>query len=182
MPLINENGNIMLKLARNKEMPENEKAPLVKRQEEIQKELNDIKLNFLSARPNTIAALWLMEDMLVRSELDTREMAKYFSKVDPSLFAGNYFYEAVKSRVQAVDNVVIGKLCPEISTNASTDGSLVSLSDMRGKYVIIDFWGTWCGPCMAGVPHMKAFRDKYADRLQIFGVSNDKNVSGWKSY
>ncbi|MDD2426459.1 MAG: thioredoxin-like domain-containing protein, partial [Bacteroidales bacterium] len=32
-----------------------------------------------------------------------------------------------------------------------------------------------------GVPHMKAFRDKYADRLQIFGVSNDKNVSGWKS-
>ncbi|MDD2426464.1 MAG: redoxin domain-containing protein, partial [Bacteroidales bacterium] len=181
MPLINENGNIMLKLARNKEMPENEKAPLVNRQKEIQKELTDIKLNFLSARPNTVAALWLMEDMLVRSELDTREMAKYLSKVDPSLFSGNYFYEAVKNRVKAVDNVVIGKLCPEISTNASTDGSLVSLSDLRGKYVIIDFWGTWCGPCMAGVPHMKAFRDKYADRLQIFGVSNDKNVSGWKS-
>ncbi len=181
MPLINENGNIMLKLARNKEMPENEKAPLVKRQDEIQKELNDIKLNFLSVRPNTIAALWLMEDMLVRRELDTREMAKYFSKVDPSLFAGNYFYEAVKNRIESVDNVVIGKICPEISTNASTDGSQVSLSDLRGKYVIIDFWGTWCGPCMAGVPHMKAFRDKYADRLQIFGVSNDKNVSGWKS-
>jgi thiol-disulfide isomerase/thioredoxin len=181
MPLINESGNIMIELARNKSMSDEAKASLENKQKSIQQELKDVKRNFLEKRPNTIAALWLMEDMLIRSELDTKVMREYFSKVDPQIFANNYFYTAVKNRTEAEDNVAIGKICPEILTDASIDGSTISLSSLRGKYIIIDFWGTWCGPCMSGVPHMKAFRDKHSDILQIFGVSNDKNVSAWKA-
>ena len=181
MPLINENGNIMLEMARNKEMDESRKALLQGRAKEIAGQIQQYKLDFLSQRPNSIAALWLMEDMLVRSELEVSVMADLFAKVNQVRFQGNYFFEAVKSRVEAADLVAIGKVCPEISTDASVDGTVVSLSDYRGKFVIIDFWGTWCGPCMAGVPHMKAFRDKYAGKLEIFGVSNDKKVDVWKA-
>lgn len=181
MPLINESGNIMLEIARNKEMDENRKLALRNRSMEIAGSIQDAKLNFLATRQNSIAALWLMEDMLVRSELGVSEMAKCFETVNPIKFEGHYFYEAVKNRVESVNNVAIGKASPEISTNASLDGTVVSLSDLKGKFVIIDFWGTWCGPCLAGVPHMKAFRDKYSDKLEIFGVSNDKKADVWKS-
>lgn len=53
------------------------------------------------------------------------------------------------------------------------DSADFDLSSLKGKYVIIDFWGTWCGACLAGVPEMKKFRDKHIDRLQIVGVAKD---------
>ncbi len=181
MPLINESGNIMLEMARNKEMDGAKRSELQGRSKDIAAKIQEYKLDFLSNNANSIAALWLMEDMLVRSELDVDKMADYLAMVNFDKYEGNYFYEAVKSTVEAADLVAIGKLCPEISTDASVDGSVVSLSDLRGKFVIIDFWGTWCGPCMAGVPHMKAFRDKYAGKLEILGISNDKKAEVWRA-
>ena len=54
------------------------------------------------------------------------------------------------------------------------DGADFDLESLRGKYVIIDFWGTWCGACLAGVPEMKKIRDKHSDKLQILGLAKDR--------
>lgn len=64
-----------------------------------------------------------------------------------------------------------GMLCPDI-TGTQLDGSSKKLSDYSGSYVLLDFWGTWCAPCIAEIPEMKALRDKMQKRpLKIVSVA-----------
>ena len=58
----------------------------------------------------------------------------------------------------------------------TTDGAAITSDTLRGKIVMLDFWATWCGPCVAAAPHMVEVNDKYGPKgLQIIGVSLDRN-------
>lgn len=62
----------------------------------------------------------------------------------------------------------------------SPDGKEVSLSSFKGKYVLIDFWASWCGPCRAENPNMvKTFNSLKDKNFEIFGVSLDENRESW---
>lgn len=52
-------------------------------------------------------------------------------------------------------------------------GKTFSLEKQKGKYVLIDFWGTWCGPCMAALPTMRAIYEKYGKHVQLVSISTD---------
>jgi len=55
------------------------------------------------------------------------------------------------------------------------DGHELSTAALRGKVVIINFWATWCGPCRAEIPDLVALQEKYRDRLQVIGISQDES-------
>jgi len=59
-------------------------------------------------------------------------------------------------------------------TAVDLDGRSVSPQSFRGKVVLINFWATWCGPCRAEIPDLVALQDKYRDRLQVIGISQDE--------
>jgi peroxiredoxin len=72
-----------------------------------------------------------------------------------------------------------GQPAPEI-TLPQPDGSEMSLSELRGKVVLIDFWASWCKPCRAENPRVVQMYNKYKDQgFEIFGVSLDRNREAW---
>ena len=67
-----------------------------------------------------------------------------------------------------------GRLAPDFDL-ASLDGRQISLSEFRGKVVILDFWATWCKPCKLELPHFVALQQEFdKEVLQIIGISLDK--------
>ncbi len=61
------------------------------------------------------------------------------------------------------------------------NGKIVSLSDLKGKVVLIDFWASWCGPCRHNNPHLLKIYNKFHDKgLEIYGISLDEEVNSWR--
>jgi thiol-disulfide isomerase/thioredoxin len=74
------------------------------------------------------------------------------------------------------------KMAPPFSV-ITLDGQRVSMDELKGKVVLIDFWATWCGPCREALPHMKDIAKKFNGQpLVILSVSLDENEQKWKEF
>lgn len=60
------------------------------------------------------------------------------------------------------------------------DGEYMTLDSFKGKYALIDFWGTWCGWCIKGIPDMKASYEKYKDKMEIVGIDCRDSEEKWR--
>ncbi len=75
-----------------------------------------------------------------------------------------------------------GKMAPAFVATL-IDGQRVSLDDLAGKVVLIDFWATWCGPCREALPHMKEIAAKFQGQpLVILSISLDNDEKAWKTF
>lgn len=79
------------------------------------------------------------------------------------------------------DNLVIGKPLPALGLQTA-EGTTINLQALKGKVVLIDFWASWCMPCRASIPHLKALYQQYKDKgFTILSVSIDQNSKAWKA-
>jgi len=100
------------------------------------------------------------------------------SQFDPSL-SDSYYILQLDDLIQRKESVQVGQIAPDF-TLPDADGNLVSLSSFRGKYVLLDFWASWCPDCRREVPEVKAAYEKLKDRnFTILGVSLDRNREAW---
>ncbi len=86
----------------------------------------------------------------------------------------------MRERLEGFKSTSIGSVAPEISL-PGINGEEQSLFDLRGKYVLVDFWASWCPPCRHEAPVLVNIYNKYKDKgFEIFSVSMDKNEPAWK--
>jgi thiol-disulfide isomerase/thioredoxin len=135
----------------------------------------DSLLSVHSASPAT--PYFIVKDFAYKLNLE--EMKSVRAKLDASL-DGTSYVKQIESMIARMEKVQIGSEAPDF-TLPDVDGNPVSLSSFRGKYVLVDFWASWCGPCRRLMPVLKELYTSYhpSGKLEILGVSCDKDEAAW---
>ena len=146
--------------------------------------VDSIIFEYVKGNPNLDAALYMLHKN-TRS-LDAGEYLPLFTQeVREGAFSELYDrMTALKEKMESrkrVQSMRSADSRPAPDFTLSNDkGEKVTLSSLRGKYVIVDFWGTWCGWCIKGIPEMKKMYSKYKNRLEVVGIACSDSEDVWK--
>jgi peroxiredoxin len=106
------------------------------------------------------------------------ELIKYAEEIKLK-FPGNKAVQSFVGRMEAVKSVSVGQPAPDFEL-PTPDGKQVKLSDFKGKYVLLDFWASWCGPCRQESPNLvKQYNTFKNKNFAILSVSLDDDKSAW---
>lgn len=132
---------------------------------------------FIGANPSRALSLELIDMLMKYSRLKTADSLMQLIEKTP---AGEYaLSQRLRKRIDILKRLQIGAIAPEFS-QPDTAGRQVSLSAFRGKYVLVDFWASWCVPCRAENPHVLKAYEKYKEsNFTVLGVSLDHDRKSW---
>ena len=140
-----------------------------------ERRLNNIK--FIKLYPNSFVSL----DRLINVSIDDypidtiRNWFNHLSDDVKNCAAGKNLDKIIRSN----ENTAIGLPAPDFTTIGYNEEK-ISLSSFKGKTVILEFWASWCAPCIQSIPHLKTLYHKYKDKgLVVIGVSIDSNKNNW---
>jgi peroxiredoxin len=132
-----------------------------------------------TAKSPTVAlyALGLGKSQLEPKELEPvmTNLARRFPESPEVLKTTTEFFNYMRS----VESDLKGKPAPEISL-PDPEGKTISLSSLKGKYVLVDFWASWCGPCRTENPNIVSVYNEFKDKnFTVLGVSLDRDKAAW---
>lgn len=137
------------------------------------KEIND----FFQAYGHCLVAPFFME-MNMLKEFSGAELLGYFNRLSDNVKASAKGKE-IGELIRKINLLAPGADAPDFSLT-TPEGKRLSLKDFRGHIVLIDFWASWCAPCLGEMPNLKAIYEKFHPAgLEIIGVSMDNHQTAW---
>lgn len=159
-----------------------EKSPVQEEEEAYRKSKVEAK-EYIKTHPDSYLSAYLLNNMLSQSI--------FLTKTKDTIL-GWRLYESLSGKIKKSETgknirdylereraLNIGNLFPDFEQN-DTAGKPFKLSSLRGKYVLVDFWASWCSPCRAENPNLKKAYEKYQPKgFEIIGVSEDDKKTDW---
>jgi peroxiredoxin len=175
-PIIAKGGALRERLEANPNMT----------QEEVQKAIDTITkleeeniMAFIGSHKSSAVSSFLAYTKVAESK-DPIVIQKYLGLLEDKA-KQTVYGQKVLATYKDASKVAIGQPAPDFILKDVT-GKEVSLSSLQGKYVLIDFWASWCGPCRKENPNVVAAYNQFKDKgFTILGVSLDEDADKWKS-
>ncbi len=136
------------------------------------KQLGTLQQEWVKGHPDAYVSLMAM-DWLAGSDINVPVIEPLYKSLSARL-RNSVDGKALGARIAAAKTVIVGSTAPSFTLN-DVNGAPVKLTDFRGKYVLLDFWASWCGPCRAENPNYKEAYNRYKDKnFTLLGVSLDR--------
>lgn len=156
---------------------------LFKKRNEYSSIAKNIQLNYIQNNwDKNLSAFYL-----TRQPLDT--LGKYLNRLDESVKNGmfqnllNYQFNRFKkyTKVREAElNIRVGKKAPEFSLK-NVNNKTIKIDYSSNKFTVLDFWGSWCAPCISGFPKMKEYFNKYNGQIDFIGIACNDKEDTWKN-
>lgn len=118
-----------------------------------------------------------MYDAYNRREMTPEEYVEGYNAF-PESVKNSYIAKRITAKVAGQKATLPGAVAPDF-TLKTPDGSTLTLSSLRGKYCMLDFWGSWCHWCIVGIPTVKRIYSKYSDKMEIVSVDCSDTQEKW---
>ncbi len=154
------------------------------RKNKIDKETINLCQNYIRQHPDKLISAYLLSGT---GSLD--DMIEYADMISDDV--RNSPFSVIFQNIETAKEKKLKKqrqeeaLTQGVNTSTSdftlfdTEGNPFSLSSLRGKWVVLDFWATWCGPCIASMPHLKEYYQKYAGKFEVVGIVSQSEEEAW---
>lgn len=149
----------------------------------VRKILNQWKVgyikDYINTNPSSVAGAYMLRDLYNwYSDLPLTDMENMAADLKGAA-AQSQYYKSLNDIIAKRKAVAVGSVAPDF-TLLKRDSSKFTLSSTRGKYMMIDFWASWCHPCRQAIPHWKEVYNKYHDKgFDMVSVSDDSRWSDW---
>lgn len=141
-------------------------------------EVREVQLAFMNSHPSSYATAFMLR--VFERELSTDSLKMVYNRF-PEKVKQSTYGKIIAADLEKRKVGIPGTFARNFSA-VDINGNKVSLEDFKGKYVLLDFWASWCVPCRKLNPHLKELYTKYKEKgFEVIGVSDDdRNHEAWK--
>jgi len=145
--------------------------------ENIYNDQQEMLYQYIDDKSSSYMAPFVISRYLVY-ELDEKQLDSLLQTLDPGIH-NSLDYKRLNERVEVLKKVAVGKPAVDFTLN-DPQGNPISLSSFQGKYLLVDFWASWCGPCRRENPNVVKLYSDFKDKgFEILGVSLDEDRNRW---
>lgn len=174
LPLIDERWTLSKESATAYKSGDTARASALRQKgQSLDERMAGMRRDYVARHPGSLLSVYFLA--IMKDSYSPEAYAAAYDKLAPT-WKSTFYGKSVAAKIESEKATKLGMTAIDF-TKKDIRGNDLSLSSLKGKYVLVDFWGSWCGPCRASHPHMVKLYDHYKGKgLEILGVSDEKSA------